>query len=88
MEDQNSSAKELFGFENLGLTCYAGAALQCIQAIKYYLTGSLLINDQMGKQELKNYYTNTLTFENIFTQNDSSEALLQLLEKCLCGHFI
>jgi ubiquitin C-terminal hydrolase len=33
MEDQKISAKELFGFENIGLTCYAGAALQCVQAI-------------------------------------------------------
>jgi ubiquitin C-terminal hydrolase len=33
MEDQKTPAQEIFGFENLGLTCYAGAALQCIQAI-------------------------------------------------------
>jgi ubiquitin C-terminal hydrolase len=33
MEDQKSSAEEFFGFKNIGLTCYAGAALQCVQAI-------------------------------------------------------
>jgi ubiquitin C-terminal hydrolase len=34
---------QLFGFENVGLTCYAGAALQCIQAISVQLSGKLAV---------------------------------------------
>jgi ubiquitin C-terminal hydrolase len=33
MEYQKTSVEELFGFKNIGLTCYAGAALQCVQVI-------------------------------------------------------
>jgi len=57
--------EQLFGFTNFGLTCYAGAALQAVQATSYYLGAELLFSKLPCQNELEELYKETFAFREV-----------------------